>query len=66
MPLYRYEDQKELARCLNKGVHKYVKIRDRGLVKRTDLDTLNNTRGYCVACLFETGSIKYDNKLLRT
>lgn len=66
MPLYRYSDQKKLARCLNNGVHEYVKIRDRGLTKRTDLDTLNKSKGDCVACLFETGSISRDNKLLRT
>ncbi len=66
MPLYRYSKQKKLAACLNKGVHKYVKIRNRGLKKRTDLDTLNKSKGYCVACLFETGSIKKDNKILRT
>lgn len=65
MPLYRYSKQKKLARCLNKGVHQYVKIKDRGLKKRKDLDTLNKTKKYCTACLFETGSIKRDNKILR-
>lgn len=65
MPLYRYSDQKKLAKCLNKGVHKYVKIKNRGLVKRTDLNTLNKSRGYCTACLFETGCISKDNKILR-
>lgn len=65
MPLYRYSDQKKLAKCLNKGVHKYVKIKDRGLKKRKDLKTLNKTKGKCVACLFETGNIKKDNKILR-
>ena len=66
MPLYRYSDQKKLAKCLNNGVHKYVKIKNRGLKKRTNLKTLNKTRGTCVACLFETGNIKKDNKILRT
>lgn len=66
MPLYRYSDQKKLAKCLNNGVHKYVKMKNRGLKRRKDLKTLNRTRGTCVACLFETGSIKKDNKLLRT
>lgn len=66
MPLYRYSDQKKLARCLNKGVHEYVQMKDRGLVRRTDLKTLNKTKDYCTACLFETGSIRKDNKLLRT
>ena len=65
MPLYRYSDQRELARYLNKGVHKYVKIRDRGLRRRTDLKSLNEARGYCVSCLYETGNIKKDNKILR-
>ena len=65
MPLYRYSDQKKLAKCLNKGVHKYVKIRDRGLKKRKDLRSLNEVRGSCVSCLYETGNIKKDNKLLR-
>jgi hypothetical protein len=46
-------------------VHKYVKIKNRGLVKRTDLNTLNKSRGYCTACLFETGCISKDNKILR-
>lgn len=66
MPLYRYSNQKKLANCLNKGVHKYVKIKNRGLKKRTDLDTLNKTKSYCTACLFETGNIRKDNKILRT
>ena len=65
LPLYRYSDQKKLAQCLNKGVHKYVKMKDRGLKKRKDLKTLNKTRGYCTACLFETGNIKKDNRILR-
>ena len=66
MPLYRYSNQKKLARCLNKGVHEYVQIPDRGLTKRTDLKTLNKTRRYCTACLFETGCIEKDNLILRT
>ena len=66
LPLYRYSDQKKLAKCLNNGVHKYVKIKNRGLKKRTNLKTLNKTKGVCTACLFETGNIKKDNKILRT
>ena len=65
MPLYRYADQKKLALCLNNGVHQYVKIKNRGLKRRTDLKTLNKTPGICTACLFETGNIKKDNKILR-
>lgn len=65
LPLYRYEEQKKLAKCLNEGVHKTVKIKDRGLKKRKDLMTLNRTKKYCTTCLFETGNIKKDNKILR-
>lgn len=66
MPLYRYAGQKKLAKSLNKGVHQFVQTKNRGLVKRTDLDTLNKSKDYCTACLFEVGSIKNDNKLIRT
>ena len=65
LPLYRYEEQKKLAKCLNEGVHKTVKIKDRGLRKRKNLMTLNRTKKYCTTCLFETGNIKKDNKILR-
>lgn len=65
LPLYRYKEQKKLAQCLNEGVHKTVKIKDRGLRKRKDLMTLNRTKKYCTTCLFETGNIKKDNKILR-
>ena len=65
LPLYRYQEQKKLAKCLNEGVHKTVKIKDRGLKKRKDLMTLNRTKKYCTTCLFETGNIKKDNKILR-
>ena len=65
LPLYRYGEQKKLAKCLNAGVHKTVKIKDRGLKKRTDLGSLNKTKSYCTACLYETGNIKKDNKVLR-
>ena len=65
LPLYRYKEQKKLAKCLNKAVHSKVKISDRGLCKRKDLRSLNETKDYCVACIFETGNIKKDNKVLR-
>ena len=64
LPLYRTADQKKLAEYLNAGVHKAVDIKDRGLQKRTDLDSLNSSKVHCAACLFETGSIKKDNKVL--
>ncbi|MBE6028385.1 MAG: hypothetical protein E7227_07320 [Clostridiales bacterium] len=66
MPLYRYSEQRKLAKYLNRDVHKYVNTTNRGLRKRTDLTTLNDTTSNCVACLFETGSIKADNWNLRT
>ncbi|MBQ0079800.1 MAG: N-acetylmuramoyl-L-alanine amidase [Eubacterium sp.] len=65
MPLYKTSSQKALATALNKGVHSKVKIRNRGLKKRTDLMSLNANTGV-PACLFETGNIKKDNKILRT
>ena len=65
LPLYRYSEQKKLAKCLNEGVHKTVKIKDRGLMKRKRLLVLNKTKKYCTTCLFETGNIKKDNKILR-
>lgn len=66
LPLYRTEEQKKLAMELNKGVHSTVKIKDRGLKKRNDLKSLNSKTIDGTACLFETGSIKRDNRLLRT
>lgn len=66
LPLYRYSDQKKLAKCLNTGVHKTVNIRNRGLKYRKNLACLNQTHSYCTSCLFETGNIKKDNKILRT
>ena len=65
LPLYRYADQKRLAKCLNAGVHKTVKIKNRGLKARKNLACLNKTHSYCTACLFETGNIRKDNKILR-
>ena len=65
MPLYRTEEQKQLADALNKGVHSVVDMPDRGLTKEDKLDTLNSEI-HCPAVLYETGSIKADNELLRT
>ncbi|HHW94459.1 MAG TPA: hypothetical protein GX736_00815 [Mogibacterium sp.] len=64
LPLYRTAEQKKLAIALNKGVHNTIKIRNRGLMKRKDLRALNKVKA--PSCIFETGSIKGDNKLLRT
>ncbi len=65
LPLYRTAEQKELARALNKGVHSKVKIKDRGLCRRTDLMSLNTNVG-APACLYEVGAIRADNKVIRT
>ena len=65
LPLYRTAKQKKLAKALNKGVHSEVKIKNRGLKKRKDLKTLNSKKVHCPACLFETGCISKDNKILR-
>ena len=64
MPLYRTKEQLELAKYLNKGVHKIIDIKDRGETSRDDLDTLNSDKVHCPAVLFETGSIKEDNRIL--
>ena len=66
MPLYRTDEQKVLAEALNKGVHEYVDIPDRGVTYRDDLDTLTSEQVHCPAVLFETGSISADNKTLTT
>ena len=64
LPLYRTKAQKKLAKKLNTGVHSTIDIPNRGLEYRDDLISLKRNCG-TVACLFETGSIKNDNKLLR-
>lgn len=64
MPLYRTEEQLELGKALNKGVHSLIDMPDRGETHREDLDTLNSEKVHCPAVLFETGSIKEDNHIL--
>lgn len=66
MPLYHNNEQKRLAELINKGVHRYVDINDRGIVWRDDLETLCNEKVHCTSCLFETGCISKDNELLKT
>lgn len=66
MPLYNNKEQKKLAKLLNKGVHEYVDIRDRGVAWRDDLETLCNKKVHCTSCLYETGCISKDNNLLKT
>lgn len=63
MPLYLSQNGKELANAVNKRVMACTGLKTRGLTKRTNLGELNNTN--MVACIFETGSIKADLKLLR-
>lgn len=65
LPLYRTSEQKKLAKALNKAVHQEVNIKNRGLQKRKDLKTLNSKKVHGTACLFETGCISKDNKILR-
>lgn len=64
MPLYKTEEQRQLAEALNDGVHEYVNIPDLGLTLREDMKTLNNERVHCPACLFETGGISADLETL--
>lgn len=64
MPLYKTDEQKELAEALNEGVHEYVDIPDLGLTYREDMKTLNNERVHCPAVLFETGGIRADLETL--
>ena len=64
MPLYKTEEQRQLAEALNDGVHEYVNIPDLGLTLREDMKTLNNERVHCPAVLFETGGIRADLETL--
>lgn len=64
MPLYRTDEQLVLAKALNEGVHTYVDMPDRGETYRDDLKTLTSEKVHCPAVLFETGSIKADNRIL--
>lgn len=63
MPLYVSAKGKKLATCLNNAVKSGMKMRSRGVIRRTDLWELNGTD--MVACILETGAIKADLKLLR-
>lgn len=64
MPLYRTDEQLALGLALSRGVHEYIDIEDRGPQYREDLDTLNSEKPNCPACLFETGNISDNNKIL--
>lgn len=63
MPLYVSSSGKKLATCLNKAVKTNMKMKSRGVQKRTDLWELNGTD--MPACILETGAIKADLKTLR-
>lgn len=58
LPLYVSAEGKNLAIAINKRVMSATGIKTRGVTKRTNLHELNATD--MVACVFETGSIKYD------
>lgn len=61
-PLYRSAADLKLAKCLNKSVISKMHLRTNGITYRTDLKGLNLTKAPA-ACLFETGSIKYERKV---
>ena len=63
MPLYVSGSGKKLGKCLEKSIKKDLKIRSRGVQKRTDLWELNGTD--MTACILETGSIKGDLATLK-
>lgn len=60
LPLYVSNEGKNLAIAINKRVMADTGITTRGVTKRTNLHELNATD--MVACVYETGSIKYDAK----
>ena len=63
MPLYVSGNGKKLGKCLEKSIKKDLKMKSRGVQKRTDLWELNGTD--MTACILETGSIKGDLATLR-
>ena len=63
MPLYVSGSGKKLAKCLEKSIKADMKMKSRGVQKRTDLWELNGTD--MTACILETGSIKGDLATLR-
>ena len=62
MPLYVSGSGKKLGKCLEKSIKKDLKMKSRGVQKRTDLWELNGTD--MTACILETGSIKGDLAVL--
>ena len=63
MPLYVSAKGKKLATDLNNAIKSGMKMKSRGVVKRTNLYELNRTD--CPACILETGSIKADISILK-
>lgn len=63
MPLYVSSGGKKLATALNKAVKSDMKMKSRGIIKRTDLWELNGTD--MIACILETGAIKADLNTLK-
>lgn len=63
MPLYVSGSGKKLGKCLEKSIKKDLKMKSRGVQKRTDLWELNGTD--MPACILETGSIKADLATLK-
>ena len=63
MPLYVSGSGKKLGKCLEKSIKKDLKMKSRGVQKRTDLWELNGTD--MTACILETGGIKGDLATLK-
>ena len=63
LPLYVSSKGKKLATAMNKAVTSGMGMKTRGVCYRSDLWELNGTD--MPACIFETGSIKADIKILK-
>lgn len=63
MPLYVSASGKKIGKCLKKHIKKDLKMKSRGVQKRTNLWELNGTD--MPACILETGSIKADLATLK-
>lgn len=63
MPLYYSAKGRALATALDKSVKGHMRIKCRGITKRTDLYELTATDA--VACIYEAGGIKADLKKLQ-
>lgn len=62
-PLYVSSTGKAFAKTVGKSVAKAMDMKFKGVAKRSDLYELTYTN--MPACIFETGSIKYDLKYLK-